>query len=96
MLHGVGAETPTQVLVFLAAASAGGIGAGMAVLTAFLGGLILSNSVITAVSAFGFKTSSRRRHFHAAVGTVTAVVSLVVGALFLLGHDAALPAFFAG
>ncbi len=36
MLHGVGAETPTQVLIFLTAAGAGGVRAGVVVLGVFL------------------------------------------------------------
>ena len=47
MLHGVGAETPTQILIFTAAAGAGGKAAGIAVLAAFLVGLMTSNSMIT-------------------------------------------------
>ena len=39
MLHGIGAETPTQILIFTAAAGAGGKAAGIAVLGAFLVGL---------------------------------------------------------
>ena len=42
-LHGIGAETPTQVIVFLAAATAGSVGAGLAVLVAFVVGLVVAN-----------------------------------------------------
>jgi high-affinity nickel-transport protein len=96
MLHGVGAETPTQVVTFLAAAQAGGVAAGMVVLVTFLVGLFASNTVITVASAYGFREASRRRSWQMGLGAVTAVVSLVVGVLFALGQDATLPAFFAG
>jgi high-affinity nickel permease len=96
MLHGVGAETPTQVVTFLAASQSGGVAAGLAVLVAFLVGLFASNTVITVASAYGFREASRRRAWQLGLGAVTAVVSLVVGVLFALGQDATLPAFFAG
>jgi high-affinity nickel-transport protein len=96
MLHGVGAETPTQVLVFLAAASAGGSVAGLAVLSAFVIGLGLANSVITVGAAFGFFASQKRRWVHTSLAGATAVGSLAVGALLIAGQDGLLPALFAG
>ena len=48
MIHGVGAETPTQVLIFLAAAGAGRPGGrGLRCSLAFIVGLLVANSVIT-------------------------------------------------
>ncbi len=96
MLHGVGAETPTQVVTFLAASQAGGTGAGMAVLATFLVGLFLSNTAVTLGATYGFKEAMQRPRVQRVLGAVTAVVSLVIGVLFLLGQDAVLPAFFAG
>jgi high-affinity nickel-transport protein len=96
MLHGIGAETPTQVLVFLAAAEAGGTLAGMSVLTAFLVGLALANSAITFGAAFGFFASRQRRWVHTSLAGVTAVVSLAVGVVLIAGQDGVLPALFAG
>jgi high-affinity nickel-transport protein len=94
MLHGVGAETPTQVVIFLAAAEAGGTTAGLAVLITFLVGLFTTNTVITVATAYGFRSADRRRRFQMVLGGVTAVVSLVVGTLFALGQEAVLPGFF--
>ena len=96
MIHGVGAETPTQVLIFIAAAGAGGTAVGVAVLLAFIVGLILSNSVITIGSAAGFLSASRNFAVYAAVGVLTAVFSLILGVLFVFGKESVLPAFFAG
>ncbi|MCP4247877.1 MAG: hypothetical protein GY778_12585 [bacterium] len=96
MLHGIGAETPTQVLVFLAAANAGGSLAGLAVLVAFLVGLVMANSAITVGAAYGFFAAERRTWVYTGLAGATAVVSLLVGALLVLGRDAFLPAFFAG
>lgn len=96
MIHGVGAETPTQVVVFLAAASAGGIATGVLVLIVFLLGLVLSNTAITVASAFGFARVSRRKGFQIAMGAFTAAMSVGIGVLFVTGSDGVLPAFFAG
>ena len=93
MLHGVGAETPTQVVTFLAAARAGGTTAGLVVLVTFLVGLFASNTAITVGVSYGFKEAIQRPRVQITLGAVTALMSLVVGVLFLLGQDAALPGF---
>lgn len=95
-LHGIGAETPTQVLIFLAAAGAGGVEAGLIVLVVFLLGLATSNTLITLGSAYGFLAASRRFAVYASVGAVTGVVSLGVGLILLLGEDNLLPAILGG
>jgi len=96
MLHGVGAETPTQVLIFLTAAKAGGVGAGVTVLGVFLLGLFAANTGLALASASGFLAASKRFPIYAAVSLVTAVASLVLGVAFLLGQDSWLPVFFGG
>jgi hypothetical protein len=96
MIHGVGAETPTQVLIFLAAAGAGGRLVGVLVLASFIVGLLASNSLITLGSAFGFLRASKNFPLYATVAVITAVFSLAIGILFLLGKDTLLPVFFTG
>lgn len=96
MIHGVGAETPSQVLIFLAAAGAGGPGVGLIVLAAFIVGLLISNSLITLGSAYGFLSASRNFAVYAAVGVTVGLFSLVLGVLFVLGLESVLPAFFGG
>jgi high-affinity nickel-transport protein len=96
MLHGIGAETPTQILIFTAAAGAGGKAAGMAVLGAFLVGLMTSNSIITVGTAFGFLRASKNFRVYAAVAVITGTFSLVIGVMFVLGKDTLLPALFGG
>jgi hypothetical protein len=96
MIHGIGAETPTQVLVFLAAAGAGGRIAGVIVLVAFIGGLLSSNSLITIGSTYGFLRASKNFAVYATVAVITGVFSLVIGSIFLLGRTTVLPALFGG
>jgi High-affinity nickel-transport protein len=96
MIHGVGAETPTQVLLFLGAAGAGGNTIGILALVAFVVGLLVSNSIITLGSAFGFLQASKNFGLYATVAVLTGVFSLVIGLLFLFGQESVLPAFFGG
>jgi ABC-type nickel/cobalt efflux system permease component RcnA len=96
MIHGVGAETPTQVLIFLSAAGAGGTGVGVLVLLSFIVGLLASNTMITLGSAFGYLRASKNFPIYAGVAIVTGVFSLVIGALFLFGRTTLLPALFGG
>jgi hypothetical protein len=90
-LHGVGAETPTQILLFLAAARAGGTVVGVALLLCFITGLLASNSVVALTALFGFRGASRNFPIYGTVSVVAAGFSLVVGTLFLLGEAPLLP-----
>ncbi len=95
-LHGIGAETPTQLVVFTAAAHAGGRVASIALLVCFVIGLLVANTVVAVVGTVG----SRRLLQHRAVATTLAVVtagfSLTVGTLLLAGQSAALPTILGG
>ncbi len=96
MLHGVGAETPTQVLIFLTAAGVGGRAAGVALLLAFLLGLLSSNTVVALAGTFGFLGSTRNWPLYVAVSLATALGSLLIGSLYLFGHTGALPTLLGG
>jgi hypothetical protein len=96
MIHGVGAETPTQLLIFLAAAGAGGTVVGEVILGTFLVGLIASNTLITLGSAYGFMRASKNWGLYVGVAVTTAFFSLVIGTLFVLGKGTLLPALFGG
>jgi high-affinity nickel permease len=96
MIHGVGAETPTQLVIFLTAAGAGGPVLGEVILAMFLLGLLTSNSLITVGSAFGFMKASKNWALYVTVAVLTASFSLVIGTLFLLGKGTVLPALFGG
>jgi hypothetical protein len=91
MIHGVGAETGSQVLLIAAVGGASSAGLGVPMLLAFVIGLLISNFVIVVVSSVGFVSSQARERLYVAFGAVAGVFSLVVGAIFLLGLDAGLP-----
>ncbi len=92
IVHGLGAETPTQLLIFLLAANLGGVGKGFLGLAMFLVGLLAMNTIMTASAAGLFGFSTRAPKIQWAVTALTAVYSLVVGAIFLWGSSGSLPA----
>jgi high-affinity nickel-transport protein len=96
MIHGVGAETPTQLIIFLTIAGAGGHLAGEVLLGTFLLGLLSSNTLITIGTAFGFVRASKNWTLYLTVALLTATFSLVIGTLFVLGEGTVLPALFGG
>lgn len=93
VIHGIGAETGTQVLLIATAVGAGSRAAGVAALLAFVVGLVISNSVVTLATAAGFVSASRRQWLYVAAGFLAATFSLVLGALFLFSADGLLPSF---
>jgi high-affinity nickel-transport protein len=91
MIHGVGAETGTQVLLIAAIGGASGAGLGVPMMIAFIVGLLASNTIVVVVSASGFVASQLRTRIYVAIGVIAGIFSLVVGLVFLLGIDDVLP-----
>ncbi|HET7168972.1 MAG TPA: hypothetical protein VFI69_07185 [Candidatus Limnocylindrales bacterium] len=91
MIHGVGAETGSQVLLIAAVGGAASAGLGIPMLLAFVLGLLISNLAIVVVSSVGFVASQTRERVYVVVGAIAGVFSLVLGTLFVLGLDVALP-----
>ena len=91
LIHGVGAETGSQALLIAAVGGASSQGLGLAMLLAFTAGLVLSNTAVAVLAATGFITSARARPLYLAVGVLTGLFSLVVGAYFALGLGTELP-----
>lgn len=96
ILHGTGAETPTQVVLF-ASAGAAGSGAGAAViLLAFVAGLVLSDLGIATAWLSGLLGARRLPGVQIALGLLAGASSVTVGVLFVAGRSALLPALFGG
>src|SRR5206468_5227682 len=91
VIHGIGAETGTQVLLIAAVGGAAGVGLGIPMLFAFVIGLLISNVAIVVVSSVGFVASQTRERVYVLVGAIAGVFSLAIGAIFLLGQDVVLP-----
>jgi cytochrome c biogenesis protein CcdA len=95
-LHGIGAETPTQVVVLVGAAGASGVTAGMLVLVSFVVGLVVSNTLVALGAAFGIAGSAHRRRIYLGISVVTGVFSLVMGGFLVAGAGDALPQVLGG
>ncbi len=96
VLHGTGAETPTQVVLFASAGAAGAGGAAALILFAFVAGLIVSDLGIAAVWLAGRLGARSLPRVQMGLGLLTGASSLAVGTLFILGRSAVLPALFGG
>jgi high-affinity nickel-transport protein len=91
MIHGIGAETGTQVLLIAAIGGASSQGLGIPMLVAFIVGLLISNSIVVFITATGFIASRFRERVYVVIGVVAGTFSLVIGAIFLLGLESKLP-----
>jgi high-affinity nickel-transport protein len=89
VVHGLGAETPSQLAIFLLAAM-GGVGKGFLGLAMFLAGLLAMNTLMTASAAGLFGFSARMPRLQFTITALTAVYSLTVGSVFLLGYSTSL------
>ncbi|HEX5396985.1 MAG TPA: hypothetical protein VFX74_07845 [Candidatus Limnocylindria bacterium] len=91
MIHGVGAETGSQVLLIAGVGGAASLGLGVPMMFAFIIGLLLSNTAIIILSATGFVASQLRQRIYIVVGVVAGTFSLLVGTLFLFQAEGTLP-----
>ena len=91
VIHGLGAETPSQLLLFLLAANLGGVVLGLLGLSVFLAGLIVMNTLMTASAVGIFGMSAAKPSLLRFVIGATAAYSVVVGGVFLFGVSSFLP-----
>lgn len=88
MVHGIGAETPTQMLLFALAISAGVKASkefGAVIIIAYSLGLVATNTLMGALAAYGYIKSSETERLYRSVAFVTASFSMIIGILFLIG-----------
>lgn len=91
MIHGIGAETGSQVLIIAAVGGAASAGLGVPMMVAFIAGLLISNSAIVILTSTGFVASQLRNRIYLGVGILAGTFSLVVGILFLVQAEGVLP-----
>lgn len=91
LLHGIGAETGTQVLIIGTAVGAASKGMAVAVLFTFVVGLLISNSLVIGLTAAGFSSARKREALYVAAGALAAAFSLFLGALYLSESGDLLP-----
>ena len=92
ILHGIGAETPSQLALFFLTANLGGTSRGIMGLAAFAAGLVAMNALMTATMGGAFNASGHHhpRLYHAIAWT-GAAYSCIIGIIFLFGISDHLP-----
>ena len=91
VIHGLGAETPSQLALFLLAANLGGVGKGFGGMAMFLIGLLVMNTIMTASASGLFHVGAFQPKLMRLMMGLTAAYSFVVGCIFLLGSAGHLP-----
>ena len=94
MVHGIGAETPTQMMLFALAISAGVKASkefGAMIILAYSLGLVATNTLMGALGAYGYIKSSDSQRLYRSAAFVTASFSMIIGILFLIGGTPYLP-----
>ena len=92
IIHGLGAETPSQLLLFLLAAQLGGATQGLLGLLCFVLGLLAMNTLMTASAGGVFASSSNLPRLQTIATSIAVAYSFIIGAIFLFGISDKLPA----
>ncbi len=82
-IHGIGAETPTQILLFVTAVGVGGGLKGSILLLIFVLGLLIANSIVVILSLLGFIHAKKNSKIYLTLGVLAGVMSLIVGTILL-------------
>jgi high-affinity nickel-transport protein len=85
VLHGIGAETPTQLSVLLITSNLGGIQNGILGLSVFALGMFVSNMVLTTAATGVFSISKTRPAVFRSLAAFTAAYSLWIGIKMMAG-----------
>jgi len=83
VLHGVGAETPTQLSMLVIATSMGGLQNGALALTVFAAAMFVSNMALTTAATSIFAVSKLRPSMSRWLGAITAAYSLWIGIVLM-------------
>jgi high-affinity nickel permease len=91
ILHGIGAETPSQLALFFLTANLGGTSQGLLGLGAFALGLVAMNALMTATLGGAFSAGGHHPRFYQVIAWTGAAYSCIIGTIFLFGISGQLP-----
>lgn len=94
MIHGVGAETPSQMLLFAMTINTGVSASkefGVMIILAYSLGLIMANTIMGGLGAYGFIKSGEHQRLYRYTAFATGSFSIVIGMIFLTGVISSLP-----
>jgi high-affinity nickel-transport protein len=84
VLHGVGVESPTQILALGSAMALGSPALGLLLVALFVAGMIVSNMAIAILAIYGFQSARQRQVVFLVLSLISAVFSAVIGVTLLL------------
>ncbi len=93
ILHGIGVETPTQIVIFVAASQASGKVGGLLILLAWVLGLLIANSSIALISVNSSNWLRQHANVYRYIAICIGLLSLVIGILVCIEQDDLLPVF---
>ncbi len=87
VIHGIGAETPTQIYIFAISLTAGisSIWSSAQIIMAFVAGIVLTNTIMGVMGAYGYVSAGRSVYKYLAV--FTAIFSIIIGLIFIAGAE---------
>lgn len=91
MIHGLGAETGTQVLLLTLVGGSNSHLSALGMLIAFIVGMMLSNILVAVFSSMGLVSTAKMRATYLTVGILVGFFSLVIGSYFIVGQANLLP-----
>ncbi len=91
LLHGTGAETPTQVVLFASAGASGSSASAALILGAFVAGLVVTDLGIAGMWVSSLLGARRAPRVQVGLGLVTGLASLSLGFLILTGYSDIVP-----
>jgi high-affinity nickel permease len=84
-IHGIGAETPTQVTIITSAVGLDNVSAAFIQLLLFVLGLLVSTILITFLASWGFMKAQMKKKVYLVLGSVTGVYSIALGSSIIYG-----------
>lgn len=85
VVHGIGAETPTQLTIIGHSAQVGDLWVSAGILLMFVIGLLMSTSAISLISAWGFTKARPVKVLNLAMGLLAGGYSVYLGTTIILG-----------
>jgi len=85
ILHGIGAETPTQVMIFAHSAGLENLSLSIAQLLLFVSGLLIATGLVTYLASWGFMKAKFKRTAYLLLGAVTGTYSIFLGSTMVFG-----------
>jgi high-affinity nickel permease len=85
ILHGIGAETPTQVLMLSHSAGLHNLSLSIVQLLLFVIGLLMATGLVTFLASWGFMRARFKQAAYLVLGAITGIYSVVLGVRMIFG-----------